>query len=48
MRARPRVGLRVSAVLYEFLEMRDLDAQRIGLPGVSLGVYAAPRAAAFD
>ena len=38
----------VAAVL-DFIETRkDLDAKRIGLSGVSLGGYYAPRAAAFD
>ena len=38
----------VAAVL-DFIERRkDLDAGRIGLSGVSLGGYYAPRAAAFD
>src|SRR5262249_36637208 len=39
----------VKAVL-DFVEMRrrDLDANRIGMWGVSLGGYYAPRAAAFD
>ena len=38
----------VKAVI-DFVEMRpDLDAKRIGMWGVSLGGYYAPRAAAFD
>jgi dienelactone hydrolase len=38
----------VAAVLDFVATRRDLDAKRIGLSGVSLGGYYAPRAAAFD
>jgi len=38
----------VAAVLDAVEQRRDLDAQRIGLSGFSLGGYYAPRAAAFD
>jgi dipeptidyl aminopeptidase/acylaminoacyl peptidase len=38
----------VSAVLDHVETRRDLDAGRIGMWGVSLGGYYAPRAAAFD
>ena len=37
-----------AAVLDFIATRRDLDAKRIGLSGVSLGGYYAPRAAAFD
>src|SRR5215216_1706500 len=38
----------VAAVLDFIATRRDLDAKRIGVSGVSLGGYYAPRAAAFD
>ncbi|MFL5067912.1 MAG: alpha/beta hydrolase family protein [Xanthobacteraceae bacterium] len=38
----------VAAVLDLVDQRRDLDAKRIGVSGVSLGGYYAPRAAAFD
>jgi dipeptidyl aminopeptidase/acylaminoacyl peptidase len=38
----------VAAVLDFAVKRRDLDAKRIGMWGVSLGGYYAPRAAAFD
>ena len=38
----------VAAVLDWIEKRRDLDAKRIGLSGVSLGGYYAPRAAAFE
>ncbi|MFL5094299.1 MAG: alpha/beta hydrolase family protein [Xanthobacteraceae bacterium] len=38
----------VAAVLDLIDQRRDLDAKRIGVSGVSLGGYYAPRAAAFD
>jgi dipeptidyl aminopeptidase/acylaminoacyl peptidase len=38
----------VAAVLDTIAKRRDLDASRIGMWGVSLGGYYAPRAAAFD
>ncbi|MFL5073071.1 MAG: alpha/beta hydrolase family protein [Xanthobacteraceae bacterium] len=38
----------VAAVLDLVDKRRDLDAKRIGVSGVSLGGYYAPRAAAFD
>jgi 2,6-dihydroxypseudooxynicotine hydrolase len=38
----------VAAVIDFVATRRDLDAQRIGLSGISLGGYYAPRAAAFD
>jgi len=38
-----------AAAVLDFIEKRrDLDAKRIGLAGVSLGGYYAPRAAAFE
>ena len=46
--SRPDYEVPVKAVL-DFLEEReDVDAERIGLAGVSFGGYYAPRAAAFE
>lgn len=48
MYSRPDYEVPVGAVL-DFLEKRDdVDADRIGLAGVSFGGYYAPRAAAFE
>jgi dipeptidyl aminopeptidase/acylaminoacyl peptidase len=48
MYSRPDYEVPVAAVL-DFLEKRsDVDANRIGLAGVSFGGYYAPRAAAFE
>lgn len=45
---RPDYEAVVAAVLDVLVEHPDLDAERIGLWGVSLGGYYAPRAAAFE
>lgn len=48
MYSRPDYEVPVKAIL-DFLEKRDdVDADRIGLAGVSFGGYYAPRAAAFE
>jgi dipeptidyl aminopeptidase/acylaminoacyl peptidase len=48
MYSRPDYEVPVKAIL-DFLEQRDdVDADRIGLAGVSFGGYYAPRAAAFE
>lgn len=48
MYSRPDYEVPVAAIL-DFLEQRDdVDADRIGIAGVSFGGYYAPRAAAFE
>jgi fermentation-respiration switch protein FrsA (DUF1100 family) len=40
---------RAGTAAYDYLAMRaDVDAQRVGIMGISLGGYYAPRAAAFE
>lgn len=46
--SRPDYEKPVSAVLDLLVERSDVDADRIGLAGVSFGGYYAPRAAAFE
>jgi len=45
---RPDYEAAVSAVLDVLTQRSDLDSSRVGLAGVSLGGYYAPRAAAFE
>ena len=45
---RPDYEVAVAAVLDELAARRDLDLDRVGLLGVSLGGYYAPRVAAFE
>ena len=45
---RPDYEVGVSAMLDSLGERRDLDLDRVGIVGVSLGGYYAPRAAAFE
>jgi 2,6-dihydroxypseudooxynicotine hydrolase len=45
---RPDYEAAVSAALDVLTKRKDIDAKRIGLAGVSLGGYYAPRAAAFE
>jgi 2,6-dihydroxypseudooxynicotine hydrolase len=44
----PNYEVAVSAVLDHLAARRDLDLERVGVAGVSLGGYYAPRAAAFE
>jgi len=48
MHIRPDYEAAVSAALDVLEARRDLDTQRVGAAGVSLGGYYAPRAAAFE
>jgi pimeloyl-ACP methyl ester carboxylesterase len=45
---RPEYEVAVAAVLDELAERQDLDLDRVGVLGVSLGGYYAPRVAAFE
>ncbi len=45
---RPDYEFAVSAALDVLIQRKDIDAHRIGLAGVSLGGYYAPRAAAYE
>jgi 2,6-dihydroxypseudooxynicotine hydrolase len=45
---RPDYEVAISVVLDTLTKRNDIDANRIGLAGVSLGGYYAPRAAAFE
>jgi 2,6-dihydroxypseudooxynicotine hydrolase len=45
---RPDYEAAVSTTLDTLTKRKDIDAKRIGLAGVSLGGYYAPRAAAFE
>lgn len=45
---RPDYEIAVTAALDQLARRRDLDLKRIGLAGVSMGGYYAPRAAAFE
>ena len=47
-RMRPDYEAAISAFLDALQRRRDLDLDRVGLAGVSLGGYYAPRAAAFE
>ena len=47
-RIRPDYEAAVSTALDELIKRTDFDTDRIGLAGVSLGGYYAPRAAAFE
>jgi dipeptidyl aminopeptidase/acylaminoacyl peptidase len=46
--SRPDYEVPVAAVLDHIVQRPDVDADRIGLAGVSFGGYYAPRAAAFE
>ena len=48
MYSRPDYEVPVSAILDFLIGREDVDADRIGLAGVSFGGYYAPRAAAFE
>lgn len=48
MYSRPDYEVPVRAILDELEKRSDVDADRIGLAGVSFGGYYAPRAAAFE
>lgn len=48
MYSRPDYEVPVAAILDQLVERDEVDADRIGLAGVSFGGYYAPRAAAFE